>query len=76
MIADSVASEFVFTTETQRSLRRWDFWQPIILIPRRITWPMHGVNIPGGKFRWGIQILKNCGVELKPILKKNGLFCL
>jgi hypothetical protein len=24
---------------------------------------------------WGIQILKNCGIELQPVLKKNGLFC-
>jgi hypothetical protein len=24
---------------------------------------------------WGIQILKNCVIELKPVLKKNGLFC-
>jgi hypothetical protein len=28
------------------------------------------------KFRWGIQILKNLGTKLEPILKKNGLFCL
>ena len=32
--------------------------------------------IEWGKIRWGIQILKNCVIELKPILKKDGLFVL